>query len=78
MTLYYQLYFKNFRKEPSNFPLLLSKNLTTTTKCLENLTEMSFEELRVPTLGIFHQTQLSLKGLGRSTGLVLDSGYGTT
>lgn len=42
------------------------------------MTEMMFETFEVPSLYLANHSVLSLYATGRTTGLIIDSGHGTT
>lgn len=47
-------------------------------KVREELVKLMFEEYRVPKLYLGNQSVMSLFATGRTTGTVIDSGYGIT
>lgn len=78
LDIYNYIYFGAFKVEPSNYPLLLTDNLTSTTRQKEKLMEIALEALKVPIFGLSPQTNLTLKSMGLTTGLVIESGHGST
>jgi len=63
---------------PSLHPILLTEPPYNPKPNREKMVELMFEQFGVPSLNISIQGVLALLGQGRTTGLVLDSGEGTT
>ncbi|CAD8043589.1 unnamed protein product [Paramecium primaurelia] len=63
---------------PSNHPILLTEAPRNSKMNQERMTEIMFENFDVPFLHISNQNVLSLYSLGKTTGVILDSGEGTT
>ncbi len=78
LDIYNHIYFKEFEKDPSNFPLLMTQSLSNTDRSKKKMLEIAFEALKVPNFGMTLQSSFAIKALGRVTGIVLDSGYGLT
>ena len=76
--IYTYLFYKKMKVEPSNYPCLISECLQNPMNKKEKMMEMFFEHFRVPILGTCLQTNMALKSTGRVTGLVLESGHGST
>ncbi|EFA79618.1 actin [Heterostelium album PN500] len=71
--------FKNeLRVAPEDHAVLLTETPLNTKANREKMTQIMFDNLRVPALYIAIQAVLSLYASGRSTGIVLDSGDGIT
>lgn len=69
----------NELKQPtSEKPLLLLDSPNNPKSCREKLAEMAFEKLEVPKLYLINQCVSSLYSTGRTTGIVLESGYEVT
>ena len=68
---------KNFNKRPPEEHSVL---ITDTPLCpnAEKMTELMFEKFSVPALYVAIQPLMSLYAEGRTTGVVLESGYGVT
>ncbi|CAD8141889.1 unnamed protein product [Paramecium octaurelia] len=63
---------------PSNHPVLLTEAPRNPKLNQEKMTQIMFEKFDIPLLHISNQTVLSLYSLGKTTGVILDSGEGTT
>lgn len=70
--------FAELRVEPQEHPVLLSEAPLTPWKSRETAAEVMFEHFNAPAVCIQIQAVLALYASGRTTGIVLDSGEGTT
>ena len=70
--------YKELGVQPEEFPVLLTEAPTNPAASREKMTETMFEAFRVPALYVANKAVLALLASGRTTGLVLDSGYDTT
>ncbi|XP_017837415.1 actin-like protein 53D isoform X2 [Drosophila busckii] len=66
------------RVEPDAHPVLLTEPPLNPKKNREKMTEIMFENFRVPALYVAIQAVLSLYATGRTIGIVVDSGDGVT
>jgi actin-related protein len=69
---------KNLMLQPKDTPLILTENSMHQKDARLKLTEFMFEKLEVPAIFICKDSVLTSFACGRSTALVLDSGYKTT
>ena len=70
--------YKELGVQSEEFPVLLTEAPTNPAASREKMTETMFEAFRVPALYVANKAVLALFASGRTTGLVLDSGYDTT
>ena len=70
--------YKELGVQSEEFPVLLTEAPTNPAAIREKMTETMFEAFRVPALYVANKAVLALFASGRTTGLVLDSGYDTT
>jgi actin-related protein len=61
-----------------NLPVLLTESPTNSLQNREKMAQVMFEEFGIPSLCIKMDATLTLTATGRSTGVVLDSGYNVT
>lgn len=78
MELLWDHAFELLKANPSMHPVLLTEPPYNPKAHREKVVEIMFETFGVPTLNISVQGVLALLGQGRVSGLVLDSGEGTT
>ena len=64
------------RVSPEHHPILLTEAPQTPREQRERMTQIMFEVFNVPCLYVQNTAVLSLYSGGRTTGVVLDSGYG--
>lgn len=76
--IYQYTYSEVLKVESKEHPLILSESNITQKVHREKLTQLVFENLNVPAFYLSKQAVLSLLGSGKTTGIVLDSGDGTT
>ena len=69
---------KNLWLKPKDTPLILTENSVHNKEARIKLTEFLFEKLESPAIFICKDSVLSAFACGRSTALVLDSGFQTT
>eukprot|EP01010_Urceolus_cornutus_P003814 NODE_559_length_1545_cov_257.117647_g420_i0.p1 GENE.NODE_559_length_1545_cov_257.117647_g420_i0~~NODE_559_length_1545_cov_257.117647_g420_i0.p1 ORF type:complete len:381 (-),score=103.07 NODE_559_length_1545_cov_257.117647_g420_i0:326-1468(-) len=70
--------YKLLEVAPGNQPLLMTEAALNPRENREKMLELAFEKFKVPAAYVAIQATLSLCGLGRETGLVVDSGDGIT
>ncbi|XP_062129220.1 actin-like protein 53D [Drosophila sulfurigaster albostrigata] len=70
--------FERLRVESEEHPVLLTEPPLNPKKNREKMTEIMFENFRVPALYVAIQAVLSLYATGRTIGIVVDSGDGVT
>ena len=63
---------------PTDHPVLLSDSPLSSHDSREKMTSIMFENFNTPALHISMQALLSLYGCGRTTGIVVECGYGVT
>lgn len=66
------------RVNPEEHPVLVTDNALNPKENRETLTRIMFETFKVPAFYVAQQAVLSLYASGRTTGVVLQSGGGTT
>ena len=64
--------------DPSEHPVLLTEPLLNPKALRERMTKTMFQEVGVPALYIYNGPMLALISTGRTSGLVVDSGYSLT
>eukprot|EP01096_Ripella_sp_DP13-Kostka_P018234 TRINITY_DN9796_c0_g1_i1.p1 TRINITY_DN9796_c0_g1~~TRINITY_DN9796_c0_g1_i1.p1 ORF type:complete len:445 (-),score=168.55 TRINITY_DN9796_c0_g1_i1:118-1452(-) len=64
--------------DPKEHPILMSEPSFTTRDQRERMTELMFEKYEIPAFFIAKSAVLSCFAMGRGTGLVLESGWGST
>lgn len=69
---------KNLWLKPKDTPLILTENSVHNKEARIKLTEFLFDKLECPAIYICKDSVLSAFACGRSTALVLDSGFQTT
>ncbi|CAI7766581.1 unnamed protein product [Closterium sp. NIES-54] len=69
---------KKLYERPDYHPVLLTEAPTNLEENREKMAEMMFETFNVPAMYVAIQAVLALYSSGRTTGLVLDSGYGVS
>lgn len=74
-TLWRQLFSDELKVSPENHPILLSEAPLTPKANREKMTQVMFETFNSPAMYVAVQAVLSLYGAGRTTGIVLDSGF---
>jgi actin-related protein len=72
-------FFNEMSVAPEDHPVLLTEAPLNPKVNREKMAQIMFEKFSVPAMCVVTQAQLALiEGTGRSTGIVLDVGYGTT
>ncbi|XP_075248223.1 actin-1-like [Convolutriloba macropyga] len=66
------------RISPSDHPLMLTNFSTAPVALSEKMTQIMFEKFNCPALYLGKQAEMSMFGVGKSTGVVVDSGFGVT
>lgn len=69
---------KNLILQPKDTPLILTENSVHNKEARLKLTEFLFERLELPAIFFCKDSVLSAFACGRSTALILDSGFKTT
>ena len=64
------------RVSPEHHPILLTESPQTSREDREKMTQIMFEVFNVPCLYVQNTAVLALYSGGRTTGVVLDSGFG--
>lgn len=77
-TVWHHAFFNELCCNPEEHPIHLTEAPMNPKLNREKMTEIMFETFRIPAVYISMQAVLSLYSMGRTTGLVLDSGDGVT
>lgn len=73
-----ECYYNQLKIDPEHYPVLLTEAALNPKENSEKMTEIFFNEFKVPCFYVFTQAVLALYASGRTTGLVCDSGDGVT
>jgi len=76
--IWHHCFYSELKVVPEEQPVLLSERTLNPKENREKMTEIMFEGFNVPALFINNTAVLSLYASGKSTGFVVDSGYGGT
>jgi actin-related protein len=79
--IWMHMFYNELKVAPEECPVLIADSATAhgyRYRCRESLSQIMFETFAVPALYIAGQPALSLYASGRTTGLVVESGYGVT
>jgi actin beta/gamma 1 len=76
--IWHHTYYKELRADPAEHPVLLTEVPLNPNAFRERTTQIMFETFNVPAMYVSIQEVLSLYAFGRTTGCVVDSGYGVT
>ncbi len=76
--LWYHTFYNELRVAPEERPVLLAEGSWLTNTNRDKMTQIMFETFSTPLLFIANQGVLALYNSGRTSGLVVDCGHGTT
>ncbi|CAG9329713.1 unnamed protein product [Blepharisma stoltei] len=76
--IWHHTFFDNLKVPPDKHPVLLTEAPWNPKRNREKMTEVMFETFFVPAFYVAIQAVLPLYSSGRTTGIVVDSGYGVT
>ncbi len=76
--IWHHTFYNELRVAPEEHPILLTESASNPEKNKAKMTEIMFETFNTPALFIAMQPVLSLYASGRSSGIVMESGYGVT
>ena len=71
-------FFNELQMSPEDSPILLTETPGNTKKSRENLIQLMFEKFQVSSFYLGLQQVLALFASGKTTGIVVDSGYSLT
>ena len=77
-TVWRHCFYNELRVDPSDHPVVLTEAPLNPKKNREKMVEMLFDIFEVPACYVVTQAVMSLYAMGRTTGLVVDSGDGVT
>uniref|UniRef100_A0A8C5NXE6 Actin-like 11 n=1 Tax=Jaculus jaculus TaxID=51337 RepID=A0A8C5NXE6_JACJA len=77
-VLWQHLFYCRLRVQPEELAVLVADSPISPRTNREKVAEILFERFRVPAMQTVHQALLTLYAYGRTTGLVVGSGYGTS
>ncbi|XP_004676646.1 PREDICTED: uncharacterized protein LOC101618340 [Condylura cristata] len=77
-VLWQHLFYCRLRVQPEELAVLVADSPISPRTNREKVAEILFERFHVPAMQTVHQALLALYAYGRTTGLVLGSGYGTS
>ena len=77
-SIWHHVFYNELKVKPSEHPVLLTEAPCNPLWNRKRMVETMFEEFKIPKTYIGIQAVLALYASGRTTGFVLDSGYGVT
>ncbi|CAK5029191.1 unnamed protein product [Meloidogyne enterolobii] len=76
--IWHHTFYNELRLEPMEHAVLLTEAPNNPKANREKMTEIMFETFKIPSMYVANQAVLSLYGSGRTTGVVINSGYDVT
>ncbi|KAF9896869.1 actin, partial [Lobosporangium transversale] len=76
--IWQHVFYNELRVAPEEHPVLLAEAPLNPKPNRERMTQIMFDTFNVPAFYLSNQAALSLVAVGRTTGIVLDSGYNAT
>ncbi|XP_062977643.1 actin-3-like [Elgaria multicarinata webbii] len=76
--LWHHIFYTELSVCPEELPVLVTDAPMSPTTNREKMAELLFENFEVPAMFVAHQSLLSVYSYGRTSGLVIGSGYGTS
>jgi actin beta/gamma 1 len=76
--IWHHTFYNELRISPEEHPVLMTENVLNPRANREKMTQIMFETFNTPAFYTATQSALALYASGRTTGLVLDIGYGVT
>lgn len=76
--VWHHCFYSELKIDPADQPLLITESPLNSKKSKENTMEIFFESFKVPSFYTFPQAVLALYATGLTTGVIVDSGEGTT
>ncbi|MEE6518786.1 hypothetical protein FKM82_030000 [Ascaphus truei] len=76
--LWHHIFYTELSISPEELAILIADAPLSPTTNREKVAELLFENFRVPAMYISHQSLLSMYSYGRTSGLVVESGHGTS
>ena len=76
--IWHQSFYKELRVAPEESPVLMAEAPLAPKATRERMVKTMFESIGIPSLYLCSETLMALYAAGRYSGIVVDSGYGTT
>eukprot|EP00731_Ephydatia_muelleri_P007030 Em0003g1278a len=76
--IWHHTFYNELRVAPEEHPVLLTENPMNPKANRERMTQIMFEHFNIPAMYAVNTAVLSLFASGRTTGMVIDCGYGTS
>ncbi|KAF2904528.1 hypothetical protein ILUMI_01649 [Ignelater luminosus] len=76
--IWHYTFYNKLRVAPDEHPVLLTEATISSRASREKMTQIMFETFNTPAMYVSNQAVLSLYASGRTTGIVLECGHGTT